>query len=413
MNPKVFVSSTIIDFEDLRGAIKYYLEENGYDVQMSEYPNFNINSDSSAIEACIENLINCQYYILLIGYRRGSLYKENLSVTNLEYRAAKTLIEQGHPLRMLSFVRKPIWLLKNDRKGLIEHFKIKSEEYSKIISETGSTIIDDPDYIFNFLQEISQGIKFPENELPANNWIIDFNNFEDIITAIKNSFHIQESLPDKRLKRLLKTELENNIKNFLTTATGIEVNKYLGPYKFPQEHLMEYLAETFFPRLWDKNNKPLFVDRGIDLEKIEANRLALIHIIVPLTRLKDLETRFLEKVINEGLFLTYNVNKDDFDLSLLSLSFDKLLEWINNFKNIFNSNFYETFRKEMAKISTDGSLHNSFINISMESCGFIMGLVYGIRIYDLTKSIFSVLEKNDLQPLINFDFSDNYHLKYL
>ncbi|MBK7379641.1 MAG: DUF4062 domain-containing protein [Ignavibacteriales bacterium] len=413
MNPKIFVSSTIIDFEDLRGAIKYYLEEYGYDVQMSEYPNFNINSEASAIEACIENLINCQYYILLIGYRRGSLYSENLSVTNLEYRAAKTLIERGHSLRILSFVRKPIWLLKNDRRGLIEHFNVKSEEYSKIISETGSTIIDDPDYIFNFLKEISEGIKFPGSDSPANNWIIDFNNFEDIITAIKNTFHIKESLREKRLKRLLKTELENNIKRLLTDSRGIEVNKYLGSYKFSQENLVEYLAKTFYPKLWDKNNNPLFLDRGIDLEKIEATRLAFIYIMVPLDRLKDLETRFLEKIINEGLFLTYNVNKDDFDLSLLSLSFDKLLEWINNFKNIFNSIFYETFRKEMARISTDGSLHHSFINISMESCGFIMGLIYGIRIYDLAKSLLSMLENDDLQPLLNFDFSENYLQKYL
>lgn len=413
MNPKIFVSSTIIDFEDLRGAIKYYLEEYGYNVQMSEYPNFSINSETSAIEACIENLTNCQYYILLIGYRRGSLYRENLSVTNLEYRAAKTLIERGHPLRILSFVREPIWLLKNDRKGLIEHFKGKSEEYSKIINETGSTIIDDPDYIFNFLKEVSEGIKFPGSDSPANNWIIDFNNFEDIIAAIKNTFHIKESLPEKRIKRLLKTELENNIKRLLTDARGIEVNKYLASYKFSQEHLMEYLTKTFYPKLWDKNNNPLYIHRGIELEKIEAIRLALIYIMVPLDRLKDLQTRFLEKAINEGLFLTYNVNKDDFDLSLLSLSLDKLLEWINNFKNIFNSNFYETFRKEMARISTDGSLHHSSINISIESCGFIMGLIYGIRIYDLAKSLLLVLEKNDLHPLVSFDFSDNYLIKYL
>lgn len=91
-------------------------------------------------------------------------------------------------------------VIKNDRRGLIEHFNVKSEEYSKIISETGSTIIDDPDYIFNFLKEISEGIKFPGSDSPANNWIIDFNNFEDIITAIKNTFHIKESLREKRLK---------------------------------------------------------------------------------------------------------------------------------------------------------------------------------------------------------------------
>ncbi|MEJ2105431.1 MAG: hypothetical protein P8X47_12795, partial [Ignavibacteriaceae bacterium] len=150
-----------------------------------------------------------------------------------------------------------------------------------------------------------------------------------------------------------------------------------------------------------------------DLWPQDALVALLIYILVPLDRLKDLDTRFLEKVINEGLFLTYNINKDDFDLTLLSLSFDKLLEWINNFKNIFNSIFYEAFRKEMARISTDGSLHQSFVHISMESCGFINGLIYGIRIYDLAKSLLAVLEKNDFQPLISFDFSDNYLQKYL
>jgi len=40
--PKVFISSTIEDFKDLRSAIKYYLEENGFEVATSEnadYPN--------------------------------------------------------------------------------------------------------------------------------------------------------------------------------------------------------------------------------------------------------------------------------------------------------------------------------------------------------------------------------------
>ena len=136
MKPKIFVSSTIIDFEDLKGALKYYLEEWGYDVPMSEYPNFTVDSRSSAIDACLKNLIDCQYYILLIGYRRGSWYiKNKLSVTNLEYQAAKKLIEKNHPLRILAFVRKPIWLLKDDREGLVKHFTNKSDEYSKIVQE--------------------------------------------------------------------------------------------------------------------------------------------------------------------------------------------------------------------------------------------------------------------------------------
>jgi len=416
MNPKVFVSSTIIDFEDLRGAIKYYLEEYGYDVQMSEYPNFDVNSNSSAIEACIENLINCQYYILLSGYRRGSLYKENLSVTNLEYRSAKTLIERGHPLRILSFVRKPIWLLKNDRKGLINHFKQKSEEYSKVISETGSTIIDDPNYIFNFLQEISDGVKLPESNSPANNWIIDFNNFEDIIVALKNAFHITESLQEKKLKRLLKNELENNKNKFINTVNGIDAKKYFDfePYRISQANIMEYLAETFFPKLFDKDGKPIFVENGIVLENIDANRFVILYsAILPMMGINNLETRFLEKAINEGLFLSYDIKKDDFDLNLLSLSFGNLLDWINVFKNNYNTEFYNAFKKQMARIATNGSLHLPYINISMESCAVILGLVYGIRILDLINAILSVLNEEDYQLLINFDFSSNFYQKYM
>ena len=99
MKPKIFVSSTIIDFEDLRSSLKYYLEEFGFDVQMSEYPNFTVDVNNSAMESCIQNLIQCQYFILVVGYRRGSWFKENeLSVTNLEYRAAKIVIERGYPL---------------------------------------------------------------------------------------------------------------------------------------------------------------------------------------------------------------------------------------------------------------------------------------------------------------------------
>ena len=150
MRPKIFVSSTVLDFEDLRSSLKYYLEEFGYDVQMSEYPNFNIDKDSSTFDACIKNLENCQYFILLIGYRRGSWYLDGkISITHKEFLSAKSLIEQGHPLRIIAFVRKPIWLLKNDRQGMKKHLEEKSREISTLIPEIGTTVIDDPDYIID------------------------------------------------------------------------------------------------------------------------------------------------------------------------------------------------------------------------------------------------------------------------
>jgi Domain of unknown function (DUF4062) len=38
--PTVFISSTIYDFKDLRSAIKYYLEELGFEVFASDYNDF-------------------------------------------------------------------------------------------------------------------------------------------------------------------------------------------------------------------------------------------------------------------------------------------------------------------------------------------------------------------------------------
>lgn len=65
MKPKIFVSSTILDFEDLRGSIKFYLEEFGYDVQMSESDYFSIVNYLKSNIYLIFNII--LFYGLLKG----------------------------------------------------------------------------------------------------------------------------------------------------------------------------------------------------------------------------------------------------------------------------------------------------------------------------------------------------------
>lgn len=49
--PRVFISSTIYDFKDLRSALKYFLEENNFEVVTSEnvdFPNTNKNNSYQA-----------------------------------------------------------------------------------------------------------------------------------------------------------------------------------------------------------------------------------------------------------------------------------------------------------------------------------------------------------------------------
>jgi hypothetical protein len=74
MKPKVFISSTIYDFKDLRSALKYWISEMGFEAVLSESNEFNVQEDISSYEACLKEIEHCQYFILLIGTRAGGYY---------------------------------------------------------------------------------------------------------------------------------------------------------------------------------------------------------------------------------------------------------------------------------------------------------------------------------------------------
>jgi len=70
--PKIFVSSTIYDFRDLRTALKFWLEELGFEVYLSEQNDFPVQSDLNSYETCIQAINDCDYFILLVGGRVGN-----------------------------------------------------------------------------------------------------------------------------------------------------------------------------------------------------------------------------------------------------------------------------------------------------------------------------------------------------
>lgn len=106
-SPTVFISSTVKEFLDLRSAIAYTLRERGLTVHLSEAFDFGVRGDRSAFEECFENIHSCDYYILLIGYNRGTLYDKDdgISITRQEYRVARDqFLSSGRP-RLLLYLR--------------------------------------------------------------------------------------------------------------------------------------------------------------------------------------------------------------------------------------------------------------------------------------------------------------------
>ncbi len=405
MKPKIFVSSTVLDFEDLRSALKYYLEDFGYEVQMSEYPNFEVDLDSSTFDACTANIAKCNYFILLIGYRRGSWYEnDKLSITHKEYQTAKELIENGNPLRIITFIRKPLWVLKSEHEAFLKFLSDKGKELVEDSNNVNSSIIDDPAYVFNFISEVNKGIVFPGSTSPANNWIFDFSNFEDIITALRHTFNINLSLEEKRIKKALISELELNYNRFL--IPDYKRDRVKNDEPIPTMSIIDYFKENFESRHITSDKKILFVDAPVVITSKEFSFLYFYAVLVPIQiRLKDLNTRVLEKVITEGIYLHFDIEKGDYKISLLSIALDNLLDWINIFKGIFNTSVYKEFTDELNKIAFSEIAKQENIVLPLKVSGGIMGLINNWRIPHLINAILSAIRDDDFKPLIDFNFN--------
>lgn len=91
----VFISSTFEDLRDERRAVQDTVIEAGdFPVQMESFP----ASDEDALDLIKSLLDKCDYYVLIIGGRYGSLLGDGMSFTHKEFRYA---VEQGIPVLVM------------------------------------------------------------------------------------------------------------------------------------------------------------------------------------------------------------------------------------------------------------------------------------------------------------------------
>ena len=125
MTQRIFLSSTCLDLVDLRSGLKESLEEMGYQVWASEFPDFPVDSRLHAQDNCLRNVEQADQYVLIVNDRYGAEYggtaypknplpedpKRVVSVTWYEYLRA---LQLGKPIRIL--VRESIW----DQRGVFQ-----------------------------------------------------------------------------------------------------------------------------------------------------------------------------------------------------------------------------------------------------------------------------------------------------
>lgn len=337
--PKVFISSTIFDFNDLRSSLKYWLEEMGFDVQLSNFNDFDKDTSDNSFDACLKSIESCQYYILFIGGRVGGYYEgKKISITQKEYQKAYSLAIQNK-IKIISFVRKELWDIRSDRSLLKKYlqnilltkYEDSSEEINQIYNHK-SDFVNDAKFIFNFIKEVSRNEEMKsgiqgKSELPKHNWIHTFSNFEEIIMALKISFNVGKDLSYKIHSINVEKQIKENLTKFFIKSD----TKILSIFS---------LAEPAFKEV---NNQELNI-QSIFLKGKNLKYLRTFAIMSGQVT-SNISTKFIEEAIYSGTFLEFNHVENTLKNSkLLSYLIDLVSEInkLSNFEKLHKENFQLT-----------------------------------------------------------------------
>jgi hypothetical protein len=205
--PIAFISSTVVDLRDLRSALKFWLEEFGFDVRTSEASDFPRPLDRDAAAAALATIEGSDYYILIIGERRGSLFPGgDISVTHAELLEARRLFSSTQRPQLLTFVRSSV------------------EQLVRVGVRPNSISEQDWDGVSRILQSA--------REPNQPNWINAFETFRDITDVLRATLKLTGPLRRKALAANLLEEIR------LNTATMIHKESPTGGL-WPPPRFME------------------------------------------------------------------------------------------------------------------------------------------------------------------------------
>jgi len=188
--PRVFVSSTCYDLGEIRDVLVSFISSYSYEPVLSERGDIFYHPDLHTHESCVQEIENCQFFILIIGGRFGGEYvaDRSKSVVNAEYQAARQ-----SDIPVFCFVKR----------GVLEEHRIyeRNKGNKGLIDKISFPSIEQQEYaidIFEFIDEVRNS--------PVNNGIFPFDFGRDIHDILKKQW--AGMMFDFLTRRRVQKELE-------------------------------------------------------------------------------------------------------------------------------------------------------------------------------------------------------------
>ena len=277
--PTFFISSTIYDFHDLRSSLKYFLEHQGCRVLGSEFNDFTKPLDLHSYEACLKTIEQSDYFVLLIGARRGGWFDEQgrISITQKEYRTAYEFHKKGR-LKLLSFVRAGVWDLREHNSALTRHLKELDEIDKEVAAKATaypSKFATDAQFIIDFINEVARNKETVnavagKGALPTGNWLHVFANFSDVIDVIEPLIFNGLLVADAASRKALQLQLLLLLQSIVPKTDGkpvapiASVERIANNIKITSEKMFESISVSRTD--WNTLIALLVCTQGVKLE---------------------------------------------------------------------------------------------------------------------------------------------------
>lgn len=277
--PTFFISSTIYDFHDLRSSLKYFLERQGCRVLGSEFNDFTKPLDLHSYEACLKTIEQADYFVLLIGARRGGWFdeKSRISITQKEYQTAYELHKKGR-LKLLSFVRSGVWDLREHTSALSRHLQEMDEIDKEVAAKAKaypSKFATDAQFIIDFINEVARNKETADavagnSALPTGNWLHVFANFSDVIDVVEPLIFNGLSVSDAASRKALQLQLLLLLQTIIPKIKGkpvapiASVERVANNIKMASEKMFESISVSRSD--WNTLVTLLVCAQGIKLE---------------------------------------------------------------------------------------------------------------------------------------------------
>jgi hypothetical protein len=190
---KVFVATTVYNFESDLNRIYELLDNLGYDVYMSHKGSIPLNSRLSNLINCTDGVEDCDVFLGFIrpSYGSGVLKKGDKSITHYEFETAYKL---DIPRFVLADYRVPF------TRDLFRNNKVIKDTTNEVLKFEDISFKDNKVMDTRSVEMYNEAIK--DKEKPASkrtgNWVQSYVDIKDIVLHLESQFKYPE-----RIKKLI------------------------------------------------------------------------------------------------------------------------------------------------------------------------------------------------------------------